>query len=61
MLAVANKYNMGICLSHSVGVPKTMNNNPHYENVVLDVYDYLEDSLVLLLTSFLEESVSTET
>jgi len=31
-----------VCLMHSVGTPKTMQDNPNYNNVLLDVYDYLE-------------------
>lgn len=30
-----------VCLMHSVKNPKTMQNDPKYENVLLDVYDYL--------------------
>lgn len=31
-----------VCLMHASGDPKTMQNNPIYDNVLLDVYDYLE-------------------
>ena len=31
-----------VCLMHASGDPKTMQDNPQYENVLLDVYDYLE-------------------
>jgi dihydropteroate synthase len=30
-----------VCVMHAQGDPKTMQENPHYENVVLDVYDFL--------------------
>lgn len=33
--------NMPVCLVHARGIPATMQNNPHYNNVVLDVYDEL--------------------
>ena len=45
MLAIVGKYKMGFCICHSVGTPETMNINPKYENVVLDVYDYLEERI----------------
>lgn len=31
-----------ICLMHAQGDPQTMQDNPHYDDVLLDVYDYLE-------------------
>ncbi len=45
MLDIVKKYNLSICLCHSLGVPKTMNLNPNYKNVVLDVYDQLEEKV----------------
>ncbi|WP_189640705.1 dihydropteroate synthase [Paramylibacter ulvae] len=30
-----------VCLMHASGDPKTMQDNPQYDNVLLDVYDYL--------------------
>ena len=41
-LGVAAKNNSYVCLMHASGDPKTMQDNPEYKNVVLDVYDYLE-------------------
>ena len=32
------------CLMHAAGDPKTMQNNPHYEDVLLDIYDLNEES-----------------
>lgn len=31
-----------ICLMHAQGDPETMQENPHYDNVLLDVFDFLE-------------------
>ncbi len=31
-----------VCLMHALGNPKTMQQNPVYDDVLLDVYDYLE-------------------
>ncbi|MGJ8584962.1 MAG: dihydropteroate synthase [Marinosulfonomonas sp.] len=30
-----------LCLMHAQGDPETMQDDPHYDNVLLDVYDYL--------------------
>ena len=32
-----------VCLMHATGDPATMQNDPHYDNVLLDVYDMLEN------------------
>ncbi len=37
MFALAAQRNVPIILMHAQGTPKTMQENPHYENVVLDV------------------------
>ncbi len=39
---VAAKSGAFVCLMHASGDPKTMQKNPVYDNVLLDVYDYLE-------------------
>ena len=35
----------GIVLMHALGTPKTMQDDPEYNDVLLDVYDYLEDRI----------------
>jgi dihydropteroate synthase len=40
--------NTPICVMHAQGDPQTMQQNPQYENVVLDVYDFLENQLQTL-------------
>ena len=42
MFNVIEKYNAGICLMHSQGLPENMQDKPYYDNVLLDIYDYLE-------------------
>ena len=37
--------NAPVCLMHAQGDPTTMQNNPTYEDVVLDVYDFLEERI----------------
>ena len=34
-------HNIPVCIMHAQGDPKTMQDNPTYDNVVLDVYDFL--------------------
>ena len=36
---------------HSLGDPKTMQENPEYENVVLDVYDWLDSRIAAVAAS----------
>lgn len=40
--------NLPICVMHAQGDPATMQDEPHYENVVLDVYDFLDAQVKLL-------------
>ncbi|RFP88011.1 dihydropteroate synthase [Rhodobacteraceae bacterium 63075] len=37
-----------VCIMHAQGDPQTMQDNPHYENVLLDVYDFLEGRISAL-------------
>ena len=41
-LAVAAKSGLSVILMHAQGDPKTMQDDPTYADVLLDVYDYLE-------------------
>lgn len=41
MLEVALRSGAGICAMHMQGRPQTMQDNPTYDNVVSDIYDYL--------------------
>ncbi|SFR52666.1 dihydropteroate synthase [Litoreibacter janthinus] len=43
MAATAARSGAPICLMHAQGDPATMQNDPHYDNVLLDVYDYLAE------------------
>ena len=39
---------MPFVLHHMQGTPKTMQKNPKYDNVLLDIYDYFEKKLKLI-------------
>ncbi len=41
-LAAAVKLGLPVVLMHAQGDPKTMNDNPTYQDVLIEVYDYLE-------------------
>ncbi len=40
-LATAAELGASVCIMHAGGDPKTMQDKPEYDNVLLDVYDYL--------------------
>jgi len=37
-----------VCVMHSKGTPQTMQRNPRYDDVLLDVYDFLEEQVTTL-------------
>lgn len=43
MAPLAAETGVPICLMHAQGDPQTMQTNPAYDNVLLDVYDFLAD------------------
>ncbi len=45
MIEVVKKNNSAIVLMHIKGTPKDMQKNPFYEDVVSEVYDYLQDRI----------------
>ncbi len=44
-LEVVANSNVGVCLMHMQGTPQTMQDNPHYHDVVNDVKEFLVDRL----------------
>ena len=42
-LSKIKKYNIAKVLHHMKGTPNTMQKNPTYKNVLLDIYDFFED------------------
>lgn len=49
MLAVAAKTQATICLMHKKGTPQTMQQNPHYQDAVAEVYEYLQKRITAAL------------
>ena len=54
MPVVARETQAGVCAMHMQGTPQTMQDNPHYENVVDEIYDYLEQRLKSLTQAGIE-------
>jgi len=48
LLPYCAEHNLPVCVMHAQGDPATMQQDPRYDDVVLDVYDYLEDRITAL-------------
>ncbi|MFQ5535096.1 MAG: dihydropteroate synthase, partial [Sphingomonadales bacterium] len=53
-LAVAAASGAPVMIMHCQGLPGTMQNDPHYDDVVLDVYDYLDGRIGACLAAGIE-------
>lgn len=47
LVELAVEYNADLLLMHSKGTPQTMQHNPHYDDVVREVYDFLKERITL--------------
>ena len=45
-----------VCVMHSQGLPESMQRNPVYEDVVLDVFDFLENQISILVEAGISRS-----
>lgn len=45
LAALCAEQNAPVCIMHAQGLPETMQDDPHYEDVVLDVYDFLQGQI----------------
>ncbi len=45
-LEIVAKSNVGVCLMHMLGTPQTMQQDPQYQNVVLEVSEFLRSRLM---------------
>ena len=48
--------NLPVCIMHSQGIPETMQNAPKYENVCLDIYDFLNEQIEKMIDSGMQRS-----
>ncbi|WP_373635588.1 dihydropteroate synthase [Yoonia sp. SS1-5] len=46
-----------VCLMHAQGAPATMQTDPTYDNVLLDVYDFLEDRIAFAISKGIERDL----
>ena len=56
LISVIKDNNLMVSLMHMQGVPKNMQDNPAYDDVVTDVYDYLEKRVQLCVNSGIDKS-----
>lgn len=43
------KHQLPVCVMHALGDPETMQDNPQYDDVLLDVYDFLNAQVCMLI------------
>lgn len=51
MLDVARRHSVGVCAMHMQGTPQTMQDRPHYDDVVSEIHTYLDQRKSLLIES----------
>ncbi|MEK9978048.1 MAG: dihydropteroate synthase [Paracoccaceae bacterium] len=51
LLPLCAEKSVPVCVMHSQGLPETMQNNPSYDNIVLDVYDFLRVQIERLVNA----------
>ncbi len=55
-LEVVSKYPIPVCLMHMQGTPATMQNGPHYKDVVLEIKEFFENRLAACETAGIERN-----
>ena len=51
MTDLVREQGVPVCIMHAQGDPKSMQQSPHYDNVLLDVYDWLEAKIAEAVTA----------
>ena len=49
LLPFCSKYKLPVCVMHMQGSPEDMQNNPKYENILIEVFDFLENQISKLV------------
>ena len=49
LLPYCSEKKIPVCVMHSKGSPENMQNNPQYENILIEVYDFLETQINTLV------------
>jgi dihydropteroate synthase len=61
MISVLQKTGAGYCLMHTQGVPKTMQDNPQYSDVVAEVLTFLKDRQKMMIDSgIISETIAVD-
>ena len=55
MVNIAKDYNSFIVLMHMKGTPKTMQDNPYYDNVVKEIFDFFDERIEFCLSNNITE------
>ena len=45
LMPYCSKYKLPVCVMHMKGSPENMQNNPKYENILIEVFDFLENQI----------------
>jgi len=56
--SIVAKYNASLVITHSKGKPKTMQNNPIYENIVIEIFNYLKEKIYFAKDKGVEKIIS---
>ena len=49
LLSYCSEYKLPVCVMHMQGSPENMQNNPKYENILIEVFDFLEAQIEILV------------
>ena len=49
LLFYCSKYKLPVCVMHMQGSPENMQNDPKYENILIEVFDFLENQIKMLV------------
>ncbi len=49
LLCYCSKYKLPVCVMHMQGSPENMQNNPKYENILIEIFDFLENQIAILV------------
>lgn len=56
MVEVAKEYDIPICIMHMRGEPKNMQINPHYEDVMEEIYEFLKERIEFAIRKGIDEN-----
>lgn len=56
MVEVAKEYDIPTCIMHMRGEPKNMQINPHYEDVVEEIYEFLKERIEFAIRKGIDEN-----